>query len=356
MDSTCVPPNSSAPALLAALLFGENPVRSSPLKTLASALGVHGINCTTLAPIQLCDTRGWLSQARAHDIGIFLNYGDAWAYFARQLSLAAAAGLPLVRWWVGSDVLNCIENPDVARVARKIDKCVVSNVAVAKHLVDELGTIGIAAQLVPSVVENDSAVDTAVVPGCERSLLVYLPSTRLEFYCASTIRHVIKDNPDLCFVIVADETHSLADLPNVKSVGWVADMNTIWRQVGGLLRVTMHDGMPRMILDALRRGRFVVYCNEFLGCERASSVLEINVALRKFRSVTIPDESAVIAAAQVMNPPPGALFRNVVLDSIRSGSVCRRARAAVVAIESAFATKLDSRRRSTAPVTKRGEL
>ncbi|MDQ2930324.1 MAG: hypothetical protein M3Y05_05830, partial [Gemmatimonadota bacterium] len=182
------------------------------------------------------------------------------AYTLSQLAMAVALNVPIVRWWVGSDVLNVLAREDVRRSASRLDGIVSTNVAVAPHLSSELASVGIHAEVVPSPLDPD-LVTSEVAESTDhvRPILMYLPGTQKEFYGFEIVQRVIEANRDLRFIIIADETHALTSHPNVESLGWVDDMKSLYSKAGCILRITKHDGLPRMLIEGMLRGMYAIY-------------------------------------------------------------------------------------------------
>jgi hypothetical protein len=211
-------------------------------------------------------------------------YGVPDRFFRRQIALAIVLGRPLIRWWVGSDVLNVLQDREIRGAALDFNRFVRANITVAPHLRDELASAGIGATFIPSLLNADPICVPYDSPNT-KSLLGYLPSSRKDFYGFDIVRQVVEQNHDIEFIVVADETHSVRAYSNVKSLGWVSDMTGVWDRTGGLLRVTAHDGMPRMVLEALRREKHVIYAWPFPGCRLARNAEEVQAALWSSRDM-----------------------------------------------------------------------
>lgn len=282
------------------LVGNEPPVRSAPLVTLARELRAIGVEAVFSQGVEENAMRAWLGLAWHHDALAIVHYGRVGMLLQRQVHLADLLGCMAVRWWVGTDVLLCLQSPEVAASARALDAAVGLNIAVAPHLVQELASIGIRATYVPSVCDL-SALERAPPEGLPRGILVYLPTARKDFYGFAAVRRAVEDNPDLPFIIVSDDSHSLARYSNVTSLGWVSDMDPVWAQVGALLRITQHDGMPRMALEALARGRYVIYSRPMVGCWLAETTEQIQAQLDRFKAARQPNtvgrEAAWMTAA-----------------------------------------------------------
>jgi hypothetical protein len=322
------------------LFVGESPQHSAPTLTAARALKARAGYESVFAEMRdLADTRTWLKLINACDALVLVLYAAPERFLRRQIALAALLSKPVVRWWVGSDVLSVVQDPRVRRAARAFDRVVRVNVAVAPHLVEELASAGVTATFLPSLLDPGH-VSPVVGAQPRRSLLVYLPSSRKDFYGFDVVRQAVEDNVDVEFVILADETHSLADHPNVLSLGWVDDLDQIWDRVGGLLRITAHDGMPRMVLDALRREKHVIYAWPLAGCRLARTVDEVQAAVREFKSLRTPNRAGLAAVHDLLTPDPAVRFAQRIEVELVAGAFLFRCRAAHIVATDTLRLKL----------------
>ena len=246
------------------------------------------------------------------------------------MAIAVSLGRPIVRWWVGTDVYQVLEKTTIAENVRSFRWLFSMQIAVSPHLVQELETAGVHAQYIPSITELDKA--PTVLNSVPKSILVYLPTQRKGFYGVSFLESAIKTYRDIEFVIVADETHSLVEYPNVRSVGWVGEMSEIWNSVGCLLRITRHDGMPRMVLEALLRGKYVIYSWPFPGCMLARSEDQMLRAIKDFRKFTSVNWNGISKVQELLTPDPGARFSAVLTDTLNERNLARRIRGMWVAL------------------------
>lgn len=262
---------------------------SEPVYGLARELRNLGITVYPADPAMTDDPYKWLSYAMRSQVLVFNRYDNCdGRYLQRQLYRAKLLGCTIVRWWVGTDVLNCLQSEYTMQVAREVDEAVDLNIAVSPHLVTELREIGIDAEYVPSFCDFSTYQDEppSKLP---KGVLTYLPTKRRAFYGEAILVAAIEANPDLEFFVVADESHSLSHYPNVHSLGWVEGLQDIWPRIGILLRVTEHDGMPRMVLDALARGRHVIYSEIFDGCWYAKKTEQVLEYLQTFKALDEPN-------------------------------------------------------------------
>lgn len=297
------------------VIVGEKPIMSAPTLTLSKALARVGVK-VRFADANALQRAPWVRLLRSARAVLLLSYAEVSGYVLSQLATAVAVGVPVVRWWVGTDVLNVISRDSLQRNAARVDRIVSTNVAAAPHLVDELETVGIRAQFVPSVIDADIS-GSAVMDwtGATRPVLVYMPESRKEFFGIDIIEPVIASNPDLQFLIVADGSHSLAFYPNVESFGWVSNMRHLYEQAGCILRITAHDGLPRMLIESMVRGAYAIYSWPLPGCWEAHTSEEINDALARYRDATSPNMEGRRAMLQMLKDRPDLQMSNVIAEA-----------------------------------------
>lgn len=324
-------------------MTGDDRVRSTPSGTLSRGLAKNGWDPLLARGAEYSSTAEWVRLCRGASAVVVLHYDGLDSFALRQWAIASALGVPVVRWWIGTDVMNVLQNADRAGLARIAQRFLARQVAVSPHLVDELATVHVSATFLPSL------LDMGDVPPRPRrhvnSLLVYLPSDRRAFYGEAVVRKAVEAHPEVEFVVLADETHSLAEYPNVRSLGWVSEMDVVWDQVGGLLRITEHDGMPRMVLDALRRGKHVIYSWPLPGCVLAQTAGEVLVAVQSFRRTTEINTAGIAAARKLLTPDPAEAFARMLEEVIKERAATRRIAALWTALKSTVALQCRQRRR-----------
>ena len=178
---------------------------------------------------------------------------------------------PVIFHWIGSDVLNALEHPTgkfVARLCRS-HILVKGHLAQTSWLANELSEAGIQATVFP-LLPN---LDFEIPPFPERaSVLAYLPDSRYEFYGGKIVERLASESPSVNFVGIASSRRSW--LPNLQYLPWQSSLGDVWRDISILLRVTKHDGLPWMVLEALAKGRQVIFSYSFPFCLKANSLDE----------------------------------------------------------------------------------
>lgn len=193
-------------------------------------------------------------------------YGAGFGFAAKLWALARAMGKRTVNHWVGTDVMLAREDARHRGMAGRARPFIQQHLTVAPWLAEELAEIEIAATIIPIVTPiRFSPRATPAAPG----ILAYLPDDRAEFYGAEVVRHVAAALPDAPVAVVAGTAARQPALPNVTYLGWTDDMPALYERYPILLRVAKHDGLPKMVLEALAYGNQVVFEHAFPGCRRA---------------------------------------------------------------------------------------
>jgi hypothetical protein len=264
------------------LFFGQKPERSAPAVSTAQVLRAQGVEAVFEEP-PARNAREWVGLMSIVDVAICTFYGK-WRRRARriliQARLAAVVGTPLLRWWVGSDVWNAIRDAEIRQSAKALDRFVAANVVVSSHLRDELAQLGIASRVILRPLPDlPQAIDSHWDEVRARSVLVYLPADRAASYGAHILDALIPARQDLTFYLVADAGQRYRGAANVVSLGWIQDMEEAYRQTGCLMRLRKHDGLSRMVREALARGLYVIWSEPFEGCILARTYQEVDAAL-----------------------------------------------------------------------------
>ncbi len=191
------------------------------------------------------------------------------------IDLARRRQIPVFVVWAGSDVTKAQSMPQQLEAIKQED---FYNVSDGPWLVDELATLGIHAEYEPL---------TAVVPGPPVRpfpdtfrVLTYLPEPRRDFYGASAVYEVARNMPRVPFRVVGIGRPSPEAPDNVEFLGYVNDMPHRLDESTVLLRLPEHDGKSMLVLEALARGRHVIWNYEFPHVQTAGSVENVLEQLR----------------------------------------------------------------------------
>jgi len=196
----------------------------------------------------------------------------------RGLVTARLMGLATVAHWMGSDV-TAVRRGRPRLKLRLTRPFIGLHLADSAGLVGELAGLGVRAHFQP-VLSDKLEVEDAPWPG-ERAVLVYIPPERGEFYGVPRAVRLARRMPDARFFSCGPGA-APADAPsNWEHLGVREDMSEVYAGVRVLLRPTEHDGQGRMVLEALARGRRVVWSGRLPHVLTARADDELERAVRE---------------------------------------------------------------------------
>lgn len=223
---------------------------------------------------------------RQNDIVHFLNAKNS----LTECLLAKLTGTAVINHWIGTDVLRASTNPVRALKARICAKLMEESLAVSSLLQTELKNIRVKSRVVPFC---RLSPERRVAPLPEKfTVLTYLNPRKPEFYGAEIIRQLAYRFPEVEFRILALQTLGQVS-PNIRCLGWREDVLQQLKQSSVLVRMTKHDGLPNMILEALSCGRQVIWSFDFPFCHKAHNLKEAGEILsRLIRDCPLNTEGA----------------------------------------------------------------
>ena len=193
--------------------------------------------------------------------------------FWRHFKLASMLQKPTLAVWIGSDVYRLkLEKNQMAKLG-KYREYITASIADSPVLVEELAEMDIKAEWVPTI-SKKMLYQPLPIPE-PLSILVYLTPQRHPFYGSAIIARVIELLPDIKFNIVGGYDFGGNIPKNVTIAGYVDNMGEIYKQSYILLRPTLHDGLSQMVLEALGRGRQVIWSMPFPHCHLATKPEQI---------------------------------------------------------------------------------
>ena len=250
-------------------------------RMLAGGLGERGWRARYL-PHPGRSARGWARvAAEAFRADVVYVIGGRCERGTAQEALLRVRRRPVVMHWAGTDALLAAQaasrgdgSPIVAR--RAIHWCD------APWLADELRPAGIEAEYVPLPVPG-LAAETLPLPETFRVLL-YLPADPFdrEVFDTETILRLPRELPEVEFVLVPSPPETLPGPlpPNLDARGWTEDVDALYRETSVYVRLTTHDGISFMALEALSRGRYVIWTHPLEGAIEARGFEAVAAAIR----------------------------------------------------------------------------
>ncbi len=205
--------------------------------------------------------------------------------------LASIVRKPVLWHWIGSDVLSVSTNTSAFR-RRLVDKFIVrggaGHLADSPQLAEELRELGVSASVVRLLTKcMEAAVEPLPARPC---VLAYWNDERMKFYGGDIVMQLAREFPQVEFKIVAANGVGVADAPpNVKFLGYQKDLGPIYRQCTALIRLPEHDSLSAMVLEALARGRYVIYNKPMEGVYYAADIDHARAALRDILGLSQPN-------------------------------------------------------------------
>ena len=164
-------------------------------------------------------------------------------------------------YWLGSDVQDTLAEMRTGTIRAAVLAATRSDLhlADAPWLASELAEVGIEA-VTAHVPQPNRAPDTVRPLPADFAVLTYLPGARFDFYGGTTILEVAARIPDVRFDVVGRQsvTPPVAP-PNVRYLGWVADMTPRYTDTTAVIRIPRHDGLGQTIIEGLLHGRHALY-------------------------------------------------------------------------------------------------
>lgn len=198
-----------------------------------------------------------------HALGAY-QWWRAWA-------AARSRGVPAVCQWIGSDVLELAAWPRRGpALLRVLGGCVKVHVANARWLAAEVAGHGVRVAMTNASVPLVGPDEPAELPD-ELTVVAYLTPEIFDFYGGPMLMRLAGQMPGVRFLVVGSDGAGIDSPGNVEWLGFVQDMGPIYRQATVLVRPTRHDGLSKMVVEALLNGRYVVWSRWLPGVVRASA-------------------------------------------------------------------------------------
>lgn len=197
------------------------------------------------------------------------------------LRIARFLGKRIVLHWVGTDVLGLRE--EVSKGNRRRLKAFAALKAVhfadSPEIAAELGEVGVKAEVFRVLPDSIVPRDLPMPP--KSAVLSYWSRDRRAFYGGDIVGALAKEFPEVVFYVVGTLGTGEPQHPNVKYLGRLDSLEDLYGEISILIRVPKHDSLSVMVLEALARGRWVIYSKLFPHTELAKTLDEARAALRK---------------------------------------------------------------------------
>jgi hypothetical protein len=216
--------------------------------------------------------------ARADVLYLISSRSERWA---PQDVMMLLRRKPVVIHWVGTDASRATAAHRQGNLSARIAENA-THWCDAPWLVEELRRAGIRSDYVglPIPLANSTPPPLPA----EFRVLMYLPADARDraVFDEDTILRLPEAFPDVAFTLLPATAAGLGrELPaNVETPGWVSNLDAIYRESTVLLRQTTHDGMAFTAVEALARGRYVIWSYPIAGGIRASGFEAVRAQLQ----------------------------------------------------------------------------
>jgi len=190
---------------------------------------------------------------------------------------------PVFYHWIGTDVYRFSNDSFIKKQMKKllILSSGIHNLVVNELLKNELDDIGFHSDILP-LIKLNFVKDCPPFPE-KFSVLTYLPKERWEFYRGDMIIEIAHLLPEIDFYVLSSE--KIYNKPaNVLIYDYLEDMSIAYKQCSALLRITEHDGLSKMVLEALSYGRHVMWSSPFPHTHFVDSVQNAVTTIKKLKS------------------------------------------------------------------------
>jgi len=180
-----------------------------------------------------------------------------------------------INHYIGTDALRLVEAKSSKKFkAYACNRLADRTVCVSPGLQDELKSIGIQADLLPFS-HKSMPVELPPLPR-EPAAYTYLPQQRAEFYGMSLVEKLAREFEHVKFYILAHDGKGIEAARNVRFLGWQEDISPWIERSHIHLRLTLHDGLPNSIVEALANGRQVIWSFRMSHCRQATNFDELS--------------------------------------------------------------------------------
>ena len=192
-------------------------------------------------------------------------------FMPKYTSLAYLFGKRVIVHWIGTDVWN-LRNWKIRILYKTLLHNVTMNLSGSHWLSDELKQHEITAIPIP-LVTKDIHYGMCKMPK-RHAVLSYVPEGRKNLYGLDKIREIAKEFPNIKFYIVPKKAKKEKNIEYLGRIP-IKEMNKLYSKISVLLRPTIHDGLSMMVLEALGKGKQVLWSQDFLYCNPISDYKKI---------------------------------------------------------------------------------
>lgn len=164
-----------------------------------------------------------------------------------------------------------------------LNKYVYKHFSVLDDLRKELQELHIQSSVLPLIIKIN---ERKIIKKKSRiiKVLIYYSEEKKYFYGYNILRDLItryKDNNNIEFHIIG-RNNPLFRYKNLHRYGWVNNMDKIWDKINLYIRLTEHDGLSLLVVEALSRGKQVIWSKKYPYCFYARDIEHVTSIINKF--------------------------------------------------------------------------
>lgn len=201
----------------------------------------------------------------------------------RRLAAARVAGIPMVRFWTGRDVLWAQHHAPTRSIGVALQKLGVVQRCRTDQGVEDLASLGVDAAIGPIVNPNLSDRAQPEPLPTHFTALCYLPSRRRAFCGGELIDRMIRALPDVRFLILGDSGTDYGASKNVESLGLIEDIARAILRSTVVLQPRLDGVLSRLSLEALSHGRHVIGRRAWACCHCAETPADFVQKMRELK-------------------------------------------------------------------------
>lgn len=242
---------------------------------------------------------GWLLSRHWRRYDMIYHVGGTSTDFPNILVITLT-GKPILWHWIGSDVTLLAEILQLrdwrSRLKQWVYRRARFHAADSPELVEELQAYDVSSTVIRLLPERIEAQVLPLPPIF--TVLSYWSPGRQDFYRGEIVLKLAQEFPDVSFLILGvDRDDGPAAPANVRYLGFVEDVESVYAQSSVLIRLPQHDSLSAMALEMLARGRYVIYNKRIEGCRWAEDYESAKRALSEVRNMKNPNHAGARSVA-----------------------------------------------------------
>ena len=229
------------------------------------------------------------------DVDVVYNVSTS-NHFWLQAKVAKLMRKKVITHWIGTDVLHVTEGRTSPQRLAIVDKHFVC----FSELQTELKAKGIEAEVLP-VIPFNLRFSISKMPK-EHAILIYMPDGREEFYGYKALKKVFRYAYQIQFYIVANSSvDKFSEFKNVKVMGTLSleQMEDLYNKISIVIRNVKHDGLSMSVVEAMAKGKKVIwnYSIPNVICAKSAEEIcnELNAILKESPKVDINAHEYIVS-------------------------------------------------------------